>query len=398
MSSGSIQRGTGNPRDGDQATQGCRSIRKPQVFIGQDGGTIASTPKGEGQGNKEVNESLAELISRNTPDVLDYADLVIPEPGKKDCVKYLIDSSEADLERFVECAKIHFSKLGEPFVGHVHTTGTDRLQDKAAAFAIAIRKPPVPIVITAAMRGFKERHSDAPRNLRDAVYAAAHPDMPPGVYVVFNGRIIEASIVQKRSTVSLDAFHSQNGDDVGYVDAPNCLEIRRHAYHRWINGKPELVAEFDPNVKVVEINASYDPAWLEDDLSRCDVHGIILRVPGLGGIQSRLVETLKRYSNKKPIVVQTQCVDGPTNLEEYAAVAGAARTDVLCTGSLSHAYATLLLHHLLAVTKSMEELRVAWNTLVHYRLGASVPCLSNIRAARGPSLSTDLESHSAAVA
>ena len=71
-------------------------------------------------------------------------------------------------------------------------------------------------------------------------------------------------------------------------------------------------------------------------------------------------------------MVQTQCENGPTNLNEYAVGARAAGTGVLCAGTLSPAYAMLLLQHLLAVTHTLEELVTAWNDLVHYRLGAAV--------------------------
>jgi L-asparaginase len=346
---------------------------KVAVFCGQTGGTLASTAGDGGHGNKKPTTSLNDLIRSRVPEVMAYAELVVPDVGEPDCVKSLIDSTEADVDHFAECIRIHFRKFKEPFAGHVHTTGTDILAEKAAAFSIALRKPTVPIIITGAQRGFNDRHSDAAANLRNAVFAAAHRQMPPGVFVVFNHRIIDASVVEKRSTISLDAFASHNRDDLGSVDAPNCFEIRSGVHHGWTAGVPEMSAEFDPFVKIEQLTASYNPAWLEDVLNRDDVHGLIIRAFGLGGIPGRLLPVLNRHADRKPIVVQSQCADGPTNLDEYKVGVLAAETGVLCTGALSPAYATLLLQHLLAVTDGLNHLRQAWNSLVHYRLGAATP-------------------------
>jgi L-asparaginase/Glu-tRNA(Gln) amidotransferase subunit D len=334
------------------------------------GGTFASEPGDDGYGNRKPTRNALDLVYREVPDAIQYADLTVSELDSQP-----IDSTEADVEHFIKCAWLHFNKFRERFVGHVHTTGTDTLAEKAAALALSLRKPPVPIILTGAQRGFDARHSDAATNFRDALFAAAHPDMPPGVHVVFHHRIIDATVVEKRSTASVDAFGSHNDGDIGCVIAPGHLEIFRPVHHAWIAGKPELVAKFDPCVKVEYLTATYTAAWLDGVLSRDDVHGLILCAFGLGGVPSRLLPVLKRHAPVKPIIITTQCPDGPTNLDEYAVGVLAAETGALSAGTLSLAYANVLLQHLLAVTCGLEDLRKTWAEAVHYRLGAAVPRL-----------------------
>ena len=170
-------------------------------------------------------------------------------------------------------------------------------------------------------RGFDEAWSDARVNLRDAVFASVHPNMPPGIYVCFHHRLIDARVVHKRSTTDPDGFGSMNGSDVGRVMAPDTLAIHRREDLFRLRSEPQLRAGFENAVKVESLQSGYEPAWLEAILERPDLRGLVLQVFGMGGIPSSgpraLTPVLKMYAKVKPVVAVTRCIDGPTSLRSY---------------------------------------------------------------------------------
>lgn len=72
--------------------------------------------------------------------------------------------------------------------GIVILHGTDTLTATGETLLAEIPDPPVPIVLTGAMRPFEMKRSDALQNLTEAVFAAGV--LPPGVYCVGHGRAL----------------------------------------------------------------------------------------------------------------------------------------------------------------------------------------------------------------
>jgi L-asparaginase len=72
--------------------------------------------------------------------------------------------------------------------GVVILHGTDTLTDTGHLLEREIGQPPVPIVLTGAMRPFEMKRSDALQNLTEALFAAGA--LPPGVYCVAHGRAL----------------------------------------------------------------------------------------------------------------------------------------------------------------------------------------------------------------
>ena len=72
--------------------------------------------------------------------------------------------------------------------GVIIVHGTDTLAKTGEVMVERIPDPPVPIVLTGAMRPFVMRHTDAQQNLTEALLAAQIID--PGVYVAMHGRVL----------------------------------------------------------------------------------------------------------------------------------------------------------------------------------------------------------------
>lgn len=105
--------------------------------------------------------------------------------------------TDDDRARIVEAVRAAVAG-GEPDAGVVILHGTDTLTvtgDRLAADFPPPHGPPVPIVLTGAMRPFEMKRSDALQNLTEAVFAAGV--LPPGVYCVAHGRALRFPGVRK---------------------------------------------------------------------------------------------------------------------------------------------------------------------------------------------------------
>lgn len=72
--------------------------------------------------------------------------------------------------------------------GVVVVHGTDRLAETGERIVSTLGTPPVPVVLTGAMRPYEMRTSDAPQNLTEALLAVQL--LEPGVYVAMHNRVL----------------------------------------------------------------------------------------------------------------------------------------------------------------------------------------------------------------
>ncbi len=84
---------------------------------------------------------------------------------------------------------------GEDVQGVVILHGTDTLHLTGEKLCELFPKPPVPIVLTGAMRPFEMTRSDALQNLTEAIFAAG--TLPPGIYCAAHGRALPFPGVKK---------------------------------------------------------------------------------------------------------------------------------------------------------------------------------------------------------
>jgi L-asparaginase len=89
--------------------------------------------------------------------------------------------------------------LQPPVVGGVVVLhGTDTLAQTGECILERLGTPPVPIVLTGAMRPYEMKASDALQNLNEAIFATGV--LPPGVYTVAHGRALAFPGVVKDRT------------------------------------------------------------------------------------------------------------------------------------------------------------------------------------------------------
>ncbi|HRQ72971.1 MAG TPA: asparaginase domain-containing protein [Phycisphaerales bacterium] len=143
------------------------------------GGTIEKTFD-ERTGSLENRGSILRRMLRRIR--LEATDTRIVELMSKDSL--LMD--DADRARIVAAVKDALASSAVSGVVVLH--GTDTLEHTGEALHAAIGLPPVPVVVTGAMRPFEMKRSDALQNLTEALFAVGV--LTPGVYCVAHGRAL----------------------------------------------------------------------------------------------------------------------------------------------------------------------------------------------------------------
>ena len=266
------------------------------------GGTIASVQGADG---------LAPGVSAR--ELLDLA----PQPAAAEITTrdvFSLDSSNIQPEEWRELARAAFDAL-ENADGVVITHGTDTMAYTAAALSFMLRAPRGPVVLTGSQLPLKHPLSDAPVNLGEAFEVAR--SAPPGVYVVFNHKIIHGARAVKLRTTSFDAFGSINAQPAGFLDAegPHYAAIEPA-----FSESPQLLDSLDPRVFLLKLIPGTAPAVF-DWIAHSGMRGMVLEAFGLGGlhyIRRNLVDKLRMLSECGIYtLVTTQCLYEQTNFTLY---------------------------------------------------------------------------------
>ena len=159
----------------------------PRLCLLTTGGTIEKT----------YDEDTGELANRRSIvrrmlDELRLDDLRIDtrELMSKDS----LDMTEEDRGQVVAALREVLARP-EDLAGVVVLHGTDTLTETGERLLAAFPSPPVPVVLTGAMRPFEMKRSDALQNLTEAIFAARA--LSPGVYCVAHGRALRFPGVRK---------------------------------------------------------------------------------------------------------------------------------------------------------------------------------------------------------
>jgi L-asparaginase len=318
-----------------------------------------------------------ERIGDRTP----WPELYIPTPGSRKYYagspKESSDISMRDIMIVVDRLFHHLQVSNSVVV----TCGTDCLADIAKMVFLMLQRPLHPIIFTGAQKTLDDPENDVERNLRDAFFMADKLD--PGVYVVFGGRVLNAFDAYKFSTIDLDAFRSSlHRGELGTVDSTNgSYQIHDDRYMlgkelrnllKSLGSSNDDQTTFcdyahDPKVCTVEINTAHDTMAAEILLKNEHIRGLVVKIPGAGGITEEAAQRLSRaaeYTNTKgakhckPVVIATRCPDGGTDLELYASSAGVNNCPaIISSGNISASAAVQLLQWGLGGTASVDKLR-----------------------------------------
>jgi L-asparaginase len=189
----------------------------------------------------------------------------------------------------------------------VVTHGTDTMEETVYLADLLLPLDAPAVVFTGAQRGASEPDADGPRNLRDAVAAAAAPDAAGrGAMISFAGELHAAREVRKVHTSGVRAFGSPGYGAIGLVDG------RRVVFHRRPERRPPLPDPQEPlpRVDLVRLYAGAD-AVLVRAAAAAGARAIVLECTGRGNANDQVVPGVREaVAGGVTVVVCSRCHEG----------------------------------------------------------------------------------------
>jgi L-asparaginase len=261
------------------------------------GGTIASR---SGTGGAVAQDSGDDLV----------AGLGLPaevEVRVRDVVR--VGGFRMTLAHVHDVARAVAIELADGVDGVVVTHGTDTTEE-TAFFLDLFHEDPRPVVVTGAQRAADAPDSDGPRNLTDAITAAAAPTTRGlGVLIGFGGRLFPARGTRKTHTLAADTFTNPAGGPLGWVhgrDVGVVTEPRR--------GPALDLGTFDP----VGVRVDVVPTYPDADATAlgafvdAGARGIVLEATGAGNANPAICAAVAEVTAAGIVVVtSTRVAAGP---------------------------------------------------------------------------------------
>jgi len=225
-----------------------------------------------------------------------------------------LDSSNMQPEEWRIIAHATYKALQE-HDGVVITHGTDTLAYTAAMLSFMLRGLRKSVVLTGSQLPIAHLAGDGRGNLADAFTTALTGQ--PGVYVVFNHKIMLGVRATKLRAIGFDAFESVNRPLAGTLDARGV----HWAYPQPITGEAGLQSELCDAVCLIKLIPGTRPALL-DGLGDLGYRGVVIEAFGVGGLhhlRRNLIHSLGALRERGiAVVVTTQCLYDSTDLSLYA--------------------------------------------------------------------------------
>ena len=189
--------------------------------------------------------------------------------------------------------------------GVVITHGTDTLEE-TAYFLDTMKIPPIPIVLTGAMRSSNELGSDGVYNYLSALRVVSDDKAADkGVLVVMNDEIHAAKYVTKTHTTNVSTFQTPTHGPLGLIMKQEILYFK--------TAEPRVRFNLEHIQGLVPIISAY--AGMTDelidmlDLEQLD--GLVIQAFGAGNIPKETAQKLENLLQKGiPVALVSRCFNG----------------------------------------------------------------------------------------
>ncbi|MCI0768379.1 type I asparaginase [Bacillus sp. TL12] len=225
-----------------------------------------------------------------------------------------IDSTNMQPEYWVEIAKSIYDHYHD-YDGFVITHGTDTMAYTSAALSYMLQDVEKPIVITGSQIPISFKKTDAKRNISDAIRFAC--EEIGGVYVVFDGRVIQGTRAIKLRTKSYDSFESINYPYVASIHEDD-IEYNK-PFHSPKNKEIKLDTSLCTDVSLVKLFPGIKPEFFDFLKNQCQ--GIVIESYGSGGIPFQGRNILEKLNELTEcgisVVITTQCLEEGEDIDIY---------------------------------------------------------------------------------
>lgn len=285
-----------------------------RILIFATGGTIVCTDDGQGLRPHYTVDDLLRHMGENLPDLNITGQSLMN-----------IDSSNMTPSRWLTMAQAIASQYNQ-FDGFVITHGTDTMAYTAAALTYLLVGLNKPVVLTGAQYSMIDRKTDAVQNLHDALLLAG--EELAGVFIVFDGKVINGTRAMKTKTQSYDAFESVNYPLVAEIkhnriryDLAIARIFKRIPDHLLPEGGAlsPLIEALEERILVLKVFPGLHPEIF--DYIRDNFRAVIIESYGTGGIATETLDLASKVSSLADsgvlVVVTTQCLKEGVHPEVY---------------------------------------------------------------------------------
>ncbi|MBU5263120.1 type I asparaginase [Bacillus atrophaeus] len=224
-----------------------------------------------------------------------------------------LDSTNMQPEYWVKIAKA-VEENYEAYDGFVITHGTDTMAYTSAALSYMLQHATKPIVITGSQIPITFKKTDAKKNITDAIRFAC--EGVGGVYVVFDGRVIQGTRAIKLRTKSYDAFESINYPYIAFINEDGI------EYNKQMTPEQEPFAvdtSLCTDVCLLKLHPGLKPEML--DALKSMYKGIVIESYGSGGIpfeeRDLLTKINELIESGIVVVITTQCLEEGEDMSIY---------------------------------------------------------------------------------
>lgn len=238
-----------------------------------------------------------------------------------------VDSSNMTPERWLCIARAIADDYPQ-YDGFVVTHGTDTMAYTGAALTYLLQGLGKPVVLTGAQYSVADNSTDAIQNLHDSLIIAGEP--LAGVFIVFDGKVINGTRAIKTKTRSYDAFESVNyplvaeikHNRVRYKESKKSIFLQqpdRGNASATGDQQLQLVTTLETRLLILKLFPGLNPTIF--DYIRENLKGVIIESYGTGGIQTEIMDLATKVEElvDSGIVVgiTTQCLKEGVDLQIY---------------------------------------------------------------------------------
>jgi L-asparaginase len=225
-----------------------------------------------------------------------------------------IDSTNMQPEYWVQIADAVKEKY-DAYDGFVITHGTDTMAYTSAALSYMLQHADKPIVITGSQIPITFQKTDAKKNITDAIRFAC--EGVGGVYVVFDGRVIQGTRAIKLRTKSYDAFESINYPYIAFI-TENGIEYNKHV-HLPEDDAFTVNTSLCTDVCLLKLHPGLKPEMF--DALKGMYKGIVIESYGSGGVpfegRDILAKVNEMIESGIVVVITTQCLEEGEDMSVY---------------------------------------------------------------------------------
>lgn len=234
-----------------------------------------------------------------------------------------VDSSNMNPDLIAEIAETVYKNYAS-YDGFVITHGTDTMAYTASALAYMLKNLRKPVVLTGSQRAMEAKYTDAKRNVSDALRFAAE-DIN-GVFVAFDGKLINATRAKKSKTRSTDAFISVNFPEIAKIKFGKIKynnELQHEEYSTIFNNETsdeiQLQTNYCKDIMLIKLFPGIKPEIF--DFIKENYKGVIIESFGIGGIPNNNPNIVQKLYNLLEegisVVITTQCLEEDIDLSIY---------------------------------------------------------------------------------